>query len=147
MNKKMAEAIAAWWTRFLRTGERNEAHLADFEAQSPRPGLLTTLLKSNKIDVTRADTFEKELTRLLLEGPDKKTHRYGIANYPEHFELSVDYDPQNFLARAAELAGLPSGPCTGLPYKTWMLVTMDVAVAHMRGNPEQVVYGEKPSGD
>lgn len=129
MNKEMAEFIAAWWADFLRTGRRNEAHLRAIGKDSNFGGVLTDLLgrvresaAKSEFYLDKVNTFERELTRLLLEGPDEATHQYGLFAFPHRFILAVDYNPQGMLARAMSLAKLPVGPASGLPYKTQMLI-------------------------
>lgn len=147
MNQDMAKAIAVWWADFLRGGKRNEAHLKAFEEQSPKPGLLTRLMDvaresrlGDPVYLGSVDVFERELARLLVERPDEHTHRYGLHGYPESFMLDVDYDPQNFLDRALQLADLPRGCASGLPYKTTMRIDGDTAVVHMQGQAPVVVW-------
>lgn len=124
LSKDFAAAISRWWADHLRHGTRDTHALYALS----RPDIITFCRDKCKSPSDKVDAFEAALSRLLQEGPDAETHPYGLWAFPDNFVLSVDYNPQNLLARALKLAGLSTNCTSGLPYKTSMTVRAGKAV-------------------
>jgi hypothetical protein len=85
---------------------------------------LMRMRQENLPPLEKVVLFEQELTRLLREGPDNLTDRYGLWDFPTNFILTVDYDAQNFLAQACKFAGISDK--LHMPWKTTMLIRDNV---------------------
>jgi hypothetical protein len=130
MDERMAKAIATWWASHLQTTQQNEEYFEEMSAESEqRASMLKRMLVEMAVYrledaewLPKTHLFRDNLVRLLVEGPDTRTHLYGLLRYPHDFYLAVDYDPQGLLARALQLSGMDSDSCSGLPYKTSMRI-------------------------
>lgn len=130
MDERMAKAIATWWAAHLQTPRQNEEYFKGMSMESEQKASMLKRMLAEMATYRLRDAewlpkthlFRDNLVRLLVEGPDNRTHLYGLLHYPHDFYLAVDYDPQGLLSRALQQSGMDSDCCSGLPYKTSMRI-------------------------
>jgi len=127
MNEMLATMVALWWADKLRGGPTSAKQEAKVISQGPPAAerIIALAKKVRTVSPEKIDLFEEKLYELLINGPDRQTHRYGCSTWPLSFTLDVDYDAQGLLARALELADIKN--FQPLPWKTRMGVEGDTA--------------------
>ena len=119
-----------WWADAIKN--------PSFDNGDPFTSIFATLLTAD-MDKPSNDKVEKFKKYLADE------IRKGIIENPNYFTLSVDYDPDEHLSKAASKAHLDTSVAS-FPWKTTMFVTRDkVSVRAGYGAAEEVLYDANQS--
>lgn len=124
------EVASNWWADAIKN--------PSFDNGDPFTSIFATLLTAD-MDKPSNDKVEKFKKYLADE------IRKGIIENPNYFTLSVDYDPDEHLSKAASKAHLDTSVAS-FPWKTTMFVTRDkVSVRAGYGAAEEVLYDANQS--
>ena len=133
--KEQIEIAAKWWADQLRAGTKQDN--GDFMQSA-----LATVL-THPEDPQKVNLFEQALKDLLPEHLSKcwDTNLPGLGSYLRC--LACDYHPEEALAEAAKIAGIPA-TCPPFPMKTVMWVNPDsVKVKHGYRAEIQYLFGKQ----